>query len=716
MKKIIMILLSVCLIFSLAACNVDDILPNDSESGDGSQSAAEAKDILLFGGEEDYKIVYSSDASTAVKEMIVDIEQDVKKATGTTPKRVADNSKKEDEIAKEILIATTNRAESSQGMDKISGVSYRVEFIGEKLVLTASNDAMLQKAVEALRGAWTVSDGKVTLSSTTLLTEDMTSQMMPICQNGAFRFKLIIQSSAEQQVHQKADELAARLSSLTGKVVNVSYDTMVAGSDGDYEICIGNTNRAISQSLYGTLATSLEYKIKTEGNKIAVGAKDTSALREALNILIEELCTAISSTYCGDPAIAKDYKVNGSMAATLENFPEPEAGTYRGTYIVGDESERILYYEDVTEADYTSYIAGLSEAGCTTVNTYTMGGNKYTLMDNEEYRVYVAYLSKIGNMRIILDKPDDIQPEPAAPTAGNVCTPALWQLKLDTKAAGANGGMSYVIQLTDGSFVVVDGGYRSDAKALYEHLKANTVGNGKPVISAWIITHLHNDHYGALKGITSSYKDMVEVKAFYYNFPGVQCEDVGAGNTKDVENVMRQWAGVKMYSKLHSGMTFSVVDAKFTVICTYEDVYPLTIENGNDTSTVLKAEVGGQSIMLLADAYYKESATMVSQIDASVLKSDIVQISHHGYEGCSESLYKTVNAHTALWPMPIVGYSNNNVFNTWYNKGFNSYIKNSTSIKKIIISGAGTEKLVLPYTPTGDRIINFNSYYNENKE
>ncbi len=700
MRRILLILLAACLVLSLVSCGKKD--PN-------------AKGTVLFGGDNDYRIVYSANATMELKDMVLSISEAVKNATGVEAKLVADSSKKETEVAHEILIGTTNRAQSEEGMEKLSEVGYRVEFIDEKLVISASNDIALEKAVEALMNGWTAADGVIKLSRKAVFAEDMSDGVRPICENGELLYSIIIQASASDAIYSAAEELSSRLTVLVGKKVTVSYDTMVKSDDSAYEICIGKTNRAISESLYGEIETLFDYKIRLDGNKIAVAATGEEALEKAISVLTEDLCAAISSTYRGEPTIAKDYAVSARTADAIENFSEPKSGTLGKMVTTGEDNERVLYYKNIAEADYRDYVALLGTLGCTVVNTYTLGDNQYTLMKNDGYGVYVGYIPAQRCMRIVLDNTDDLYPASAAPEVKSVCTPALWQLELDCTAASANGGMSYVIRLTDGTFVIIDGGYRSDATALYKHLKENTVGGGKPVVSAWVITHLHNDHYGALKGIASDFRDRVDVKAFYYNFPGIQCGDVGLSNKNDIERTMRQWPNAVLYNKLHSGMSFSVVDAKFTVICTYEDVFPQEIDNGNDTTTVLKAEIGGQSIMFLGDAYYKQSAVMTSQIDAAVLKSDIVQISHHGYEGCSAALYGMVNPTVALWPMPIVGFKGNAVFKEWYEGKHNTYIKNSADVKKILVSGAGTAMLDFPYTPTGERIVDYEAYYQTHK-
>ena len=144
----------------------------------------------------------------------------------------------------------------------------------------------------------------------------------------------------------------------------------------------------------------------------------------------------------------------------------------------------------------------------------------------------------------------------------------------------------------------------------------------------------------------------------------------------------------------------------------------MNFSDGNDTCTVFSVSVAGQRILFLGDARDGQSVTMLNTIPASALKSDIVQYSHHGYEGCSKGFYQTVNASTVLWPLNILGYQDGKpspVFKQWYtgNMMANAYIRESETVKKIIVMGAGTQKLTLPYTPTGERIPDYEANYNQ---
>ena len=268
-KRLLLIFLALTLMLSLVACG-DKGGNVDGEQSDTAGSQIVPADIVLFGGDDDYTIVYAGDATTGVKDLIVRMTEQVKAVTGENPKRVGDNSKKEKEVPKEILLASTNRAASSESMGKISGIGYRIEFVGDKLVVTASSDAVLKVAVEKLFDTWKTDGGRVVLSNTTVLSEDMSNSMMPLYENGAFKFKIVIQANASNAIHEAAEAMSGRIAGKVGSVVPVVYDTMSPAVDGEYEICIGKTNRQESIALYDTFENSYTYKVAVSGTRIVL--------------------------------------------------------------------------------------------------------------------------------------------------------------------------------------------------------------------------------------------------------------------------------------------------------------------------------------------------------------------------------------------------------------------------------------------------------------
>ena len=415
------------------------------------------------------------------------------------------------------------------------------------------------------------------------------------------------------------------------------------------------------------------------------------------------------------------------------NMMLPTAGTLKGAFSCSKSDYRnrdcakILVYENCQKSDFDNYTRWFQQtAGCERKQAYQLGDNRYILYKNDKFTAYLSYLSGEGAVRVYIGRADDLIPSRLDPGAGKV-SPALWQINVDCKAAGYNGGMSYVLQLSDGKFIVVDGGYdtKEDAASIYKILTENKPANHEqPIIAGWFITHLHIDHIGALRNFTTRYKDKVKVEGFYYNFPYVTIGDIYPSNNDTWEDLMASWEGATLYRKLHSGMQFSFAGAKITVLCTFEDVYPLNFNSGNDTSTVFKIEIAGQKIVFLGDAEYGESDRMMYLPDDAV-KADIMQYAHHGYDKQARgNLYQKIDPSVVLWPMPFVNWesdSHGEVFRPRYEGTItnrhkeNEWIRNADSVKKIIVMAEGTTKLDLPYTPTGPRNADYAALYEEQK-
>ena len=411
------------------------------------------------------------------------------------------------------------------------------------------------------------------------------------------------------------------------------------------------------------------------------------------------------------------------------NLQLPKPGTFRGafsctssTYEMAD-SAKVLYFENCTTTQYDEYIRFLLSNGCTQAQRYTMGSNIYTLFRHEKFTAYLSYLAGEGAIRVYVGRSDD--PIPNRIRTDGSYTPALWQINVDCKTAGSNGGMSYVLQLSDGTFIVIDGGYEtaSDANSIYQILCDNKPEeHEKPIISGWFLTHLHIDHFGAFRRFSSLYQSKVVVKGFYYNFPYVNVSDIWPSSNQGLEEIMSSWEGATLYRKLHSGMQIGFAGARVTVLCTYEDVYPLSFNSGNDTSTVFKIEIAGQTILFLGDAEYGESDRMYYLPD-SVLSADIMQYAHHGYDKqCRNELYMKIAPSVVLWPMPIVNWESGTLGEVFRPRYYgtdsnshkeNSWVRSAAGVKKIIVMAEGTTKLELPYTPTGPRNADYEALYRE---
>ena len=388
-----------------------------------------------------------------------------------------------------------------------------------------------------------------------------------------------------------------------------------------------------------------------------------------------------------------------------------------------DEKCYIAEYSDVGTHTYYDYLAELEAAGFVARETYTLDRNLYALYDGEKATVYIAYSAKADTVRLYIEEKGST-PYPAKNADADRAYPTMWQLPLDNKASVENGGMRYIFLLPDNTFMVIDGGYCTDpdANSLYEFLAEHTEKGKKPVISAWLITHLHYDHYGTLIRFADLYADKVDVKAFYYHLnPDEQ-------STGKLTPAMAKWPEAVHYNKMHTGMEFRLPGVKVNIIQTQEDLYPIIPRNYNDASMAFRVTVGEQRILFLGDCEVMANHCMLKYLSDEIIKSDIVQYSHHGYQGVHKEFYDIAAPHTILWPMNIDGYQENgynvfpqNVFGNWHQNryGFqnetipNRYISfYAPYVKKILIPEAES-RMDFPYSPTGSRLPDFEGIFIE---
>ena len=252
---------------------------------------------------------------------------------------------------------------------------------------------------------------------------------------------------------------------------------------------------------------------------------------------------------------------------------------------------------------------------------------------------------------------------------GNI---TLAQLKI------AGGGMSYVIHCADGKFVLIDGGYycEEDEARLYDYLRSRAEG-GRPVIAAWLFTHGHYDHVGLAARFMVDRKDSVTIERFLYNIPveGFDFSGYDAGG-KDAEYEAAWFRAVKLYPEAdcHEVQTGEVYDAsgiRIEVLTCAYDKYPDPPTNRNQSSAVYQLTFpNGVRFMVLGDAcgnrllQLNDPASPIYRTDEQ-LKSDILQVAHHGlavcgapqYEGVRE-LYRRIAPSVCFWPTPAKRFYN----------------------------------------------------------
>lgn len=218
----------------------------------------------------------------------------------------------------------------------------------------------------------------------------------------------------------------------------------------------------------------------------------------------------------------------------------------------------------------------------------------------------------------------------------------------------------YVIKTATDKLIVIDGGgvatRDKTSGYLYEYLKRLS-GKNVPEVEAWILTHMHDDHVTEFCLIGNDEKKPIKVNNIYFNFPEYGFfEVVESGRFaylyKDVESAYNNLMGEGEFEKCggktaREGDVFEIDGVKIEILLTYnETLLPNII---NDTSMIFRVSVSDQTILFLGDAHISQGNFLLAKYGAD-LKSDMVQMSHHGQGGVSKEVYSTIAPTLCLWP------------------------------------------------------------------
>lgn len=210
--------------------------------------------------------------------------------------------------------------------------------------------------------------------------------------------------------------------------------------------------------------------------------------------------------------------------------------------------------------------------------------------------------------------------------------------------------MSFVIETEDGHVIVVDGGTARDAQHLIETLRTIT-GEEKPHVDAWFLTHNHGDHIGALVQLLKTQPDSFTVEKVYYNFPSVQFLQRNEAYCAQEFVMLREVQHLIAHAieTITQGDSYEVGCAKFDILYTTD---PTITENAsNNASSVIRMTLGGQTVLFLGDLGVEGGEKLLS-LHGGALKSDFVEMAHHGQNGVEQNVYQAIAPKACLWCTP----------------------------------------------------------------
>ena len=290
--------------------------------------------------------------------------------------------------------------------------------------------------------------------------------------------------------------------------------------------------------------------------------------------------------------------------------------------------------KNADENGFSSYCDLILENGYAKKEEYANDSHSFAAFEKDGEGVFLNCFGAIDELRIVIEENCNYFSFRDAELP-NIVEPQITQIKLE------DFGLSYAIRLSDGRFIVIDGGwnFEPDVERLFKCLKKDSPFE-KPIIAAWILSHPHEDHFHCFIGFMEKYGSHVTLEKCLFNFPDTSDEvhyprlDVDhemLGNLYSYIPMMLaaiEKNGATIYTT-HTGQKFEIGDACLEILSSMDDTIHVT-DNINATSLVIRMTLGGQTILWTNDAGF--SYARLPERYGSYLKSDILQIPHHGFQ------------------------------------------------------------------------------------
>lgn len=206
--------------------------------------------------------------------------------------------------------------------------------------------------------------------------------------------------------------------------------------------------------------------------------------------------------------------------------------------------------------------------------------------------------------------------------------------------------MCYTIT-TDTGLVIVDGGQAYEAPRLREIIAQ--YGN---CVEGWILTHPHEDHITAFMDIYDDPQGIMIHHIYAAQFPS--------------EELMKQNASWDSYEALErfrsmdipeleyvkEGDTLNLLGLEVEILSAYQDkVDELSNDLMNDGSIMFRIRGEEDSMLFCADVGKKMTDYLVDTYGTD-LKSDYVQMGHHGFGGPDAEFYELADPKAAFFDAP----------------------------------------------------------------
>ena len=504
----------------------------------------------------------------------------------------------------------------------------------------------VQDGSENASGSGTATDDKKPGTDVTDKPKDEVDKLV-IFENGEYKFRVICPDKPSDIEKKVYNDIRAKLKGITG--INPEFVT----EDRELPaILVGRTNYDESTQVYSELRNA-ECALKVVGNKIVL-AFNTEVDATNAYIKFYSLIRQSKADY-----VSMNADVNYTKASNeyLNDLPIYDGGNYE--IIDCDDNSYMLYSKDASVEDFQSYLNKAIMSGFLPYVSREVGGNIFETLITDAKYIYMYYRKFDRSVRAIIG-PIEMLGEEDCGDYGSIYDPTL---SLVGQVETIDCGQGYIFVLPDGRLIIQDGGSKYGAKPdyMYQAIKQVAPDPDNIIIGAWFISHPHSDHQRGFTEFVANHADDPEftierIVANYINKEMYQytrpdgAKESNAALVDELRRIAKEEYPEAQFIKAHTGQVYNFGSSSVEIIYTVEDYLPAEMFNYvNSASLVIRVTVEDTSVMLLADTTHV-SGQIIENMFGNHLKSDMVQLAHHGMAPSNASLYRCIQADVLLWP------------------------------------------------------------------
>ena len=202
--------------------------------------------------------------------------------------------------------------------------------------------------------------------------------------------------------------------------------------------------------------------------------------------------------------------------------------------------------------------------------------------------------------------------------------------------------MGFVLITPSNRAIVIDGGTAGELHNVIEHI-------GDRPIAAWILTHPHGDHIGALLYAMRKEKPILQqVKRFICNFhTPAFLRSCGGDEALNVEhfNSYTETHGIPVDRPI-CGDRWKIDGLEFECLFSKSEKY--TENYVNDSSMVFRITGEKQSVLFLGDLGPAAGEELLAT-QGKHLRTNVVQMAHHGHMSVKKNVYEAIDPCVCIW-------------------------------------------------------------------